>query len=68
MGRVANGLPGQNVGQKQHGYFMMGHAAGYTGKPRMSEKQFTQLSKACQKAYERGYARGAADKAKKEQV
>jgi len=59
MGRIASGLPGQNVGRKAHHFFMVGHATGYTGKP---YGDTSNLSKACAKAYKRGYEKGVLDK------
>lgn len=56
------GLPGQGRGQKAHYYFMMGHAAAYTGKVHMGDAAFNALSKACQNAYEKGWEKGLMDR------
>jgi hypothetical protein len=60
MGRVCNGLPGQNVGAKRHGFWMQGHADGYCGRP---QRDASNVSRACAQAYADGYASGLAARA-----
>ena len=64
MGRISNGLPGQNVGGKAHGFFMRGHADGTCGRPHC-ETIAKKVSKPCQKAYDRGFEKGAAERTKR---
>ncbi len=61
----AFGLPG-NKGAKAHHWFMVGHAAGFMGKP--FPRITTVLSVANVKALKKGYEKGVADREKKESV